>query len=138
MRLSSADPTDAPLIDPSYLSDPEDLQFFFRAMRIVREICAHPVMAEHLAEELEPGADRVGDEVLADEIRLRAGTVYHPVGTCKMGVDDMAVVDPRLRVRGIEGLRVADASIMPEVTGSNTNAPCMMIGERAAALIQNG
>jgi choline dehydrogenase-like flavoprotein len=80
----------------------------------------------------------VGDDVLIDEIRLRAGTVYHPVGTCKMGVDEMAVVDPRLRVRGIEGLRVADASIMPEVTGSNTNAPSMMIGERAAALIQNG
>ncbi len=138
VRLSSADPADAPLIDPAYLSAPEDLAFFFRAMRIVREICAHSVMAEHLAEELEPGADRVGDAVLADEIRLRAGTVYHPVGTCKMGVDDMAVVDPRLRVRGIEGLRVADASIMPEVTGSNTNAPSMMIGERAAALIQNG
>ena len=114
------------------------MQFFLRAMRIVREICAHPVLGDHLAEELEPGADRLSDDVLIDEIRLRAGTVYHPVGTCKMGVDEMAVVDPRLRVRGIEGLRVADASIMPEVTGSNTNAPSMMIGERAAALIQNG
>ena len=138
VRLASADAAHAPLIDPAYLSEPEDVQFFLRAMRIVREICAHPVLGDHLAEELEPGADRLSDDVLIDEIRLRAGTVYHPVGTCKMGVDEMAVVDPRLRVRGIEGLRVADASIMPEVTGSNTNAPSMMIGERAAALIQNG
>jgi choline dehydrogenase len=138
LRLSSADPADAPLIDPAYLSEPEDLHFFFRAMRKVREICAHPVMAEHLAEELEPGVSSATDDELTKEIRLRAGTVYHPVGTCKMGVDAMAVVDPSLRVRGVEGLRVADASIMPEVTGSNTNAPSMMIGERAAALIQNG
>jgi choline dehydrogenase len=138
VRLSSANAADAPLIDPAYLSDPEDLRFFLRAMRLVRDICAHPVLSDHLAEELEPGADRSSDEQLTDEIRLRAGTVYHPVGTCKMGVDEMAVVDPRLRVRGIEGLRIADASIMPEVTGSNTNAPSMMIGERAAALIQNG
>ncbi len=138
VRLSSADPTDAPLIDPAYLSDDEDLRFFPRAMRIVREICAHPLMSEHLGEELEPGADRASDESLAPEVRLRAGTVYHPVGTCKMGIDEMSVVDPRLRVRGIEGLRVADASIMPQVTGGNTNAPSMMIGERAAAFIQNG
>jgi choline dehydrogenase-like flavoprotein len=120
------------------LSEEEDLRFFLRAMRMVREICAHPVMSEHLVAELEPGSDCTSDESLIPEIRLRAGTVYHPVGTCKMGVDDMAVVDPRLRVRGVDGLRVADASIMPQVTGSNTNAPSMMIGERAAALIQNG
>jgi choline dehydrogenase-like flavoprotein len=138
LRLSSGNAADAPLIDPAYLTEPEDREFFPRAIRMVREICAHPVMGDHLVEELEPGAGCVTDEELAPEIRLRAGTVYHPVGTCKMGVDDMAVVDPQLRVRGIEGLRVADASIMPEVTGSNTNAPSMMIGERAAALIQNG
>jgi choline dehydrogenase-like flavoprotein len=93
-------------------------------------------MTEHLGEELTPGSDRASDEELIEEIRLRAGTVYHPVGTCKMGIDDMAVADPSLRVRGIEGLRVVDASIMPQITGSNTNAPSMMIGERAAALIQ--
>ena len=138
LRLSSANAADAPLIDPAYLDAPEDLEFFLRAIPLVREICAHRAMSEHLVEELEPGAERRADSDLVDEIRLRAGTVYHPVGTCKMGVDEMAVVDPQLRVRGIEGLRVADASIMPEVTGSNTNAPSMMIGERAAALIQNG
>ena len=126
----------APHIDPAYLKEPEDLQFFIGAMRKCREICSHPELSEHLAEELAPGADRASDAELIEEIKLRAGTVYHPVGTCKMGVDEMAVVDPRLRVRGIEGLRVVDASIMPEVTGSNTNAPSMMIGERGAALIQ--
>ena len=108
------------------------------ASRKCREICAHAEMAEHLTEELTPGAQRESDAELTEEIRLRAMTVYHPVGSCKMGIDDRAVVDPRLRVRGIEGLRVVDASIMPEITGSNTNAPSMMIGERAAALIQEG
>jgi choline dehydrogenase-like flavoprotein len=136
--LSSADAADAPHIDPAYLKEPEDMQFLLKAIRKCREICSHSEMKEHLAEELTPGPDRASDKELIEEIKLRAGTVYHPVGTCKMGVDDMAVVDPHLRVRGIEGLRVVDASIMPEVTGSNTNAPSMMIGERAAALIQPG
>jgi len=136
LLLRSADAADAPHIDPGYLREPEDMQLLLDAIRKCREICSHPEMAEHLGDELSPGVDRVSDQDLIQEIRLRAGTVYHPVGTCKMGVDEMAVVDPRLRVRGIEGLRVVDASIMPEITGSNTNAPSMMIGERAAALIQ--
>ena len=136
LLLRSANAADAPHIDPAYLSEPEDMQFLLDAIRKCREICSHPDLAEHLGEELAPGADRRSDAELIEEIKLRAGTVYHPVGTCKMGIDDMAVVDPRLRVRGIEGLRVVDASIMPEITGSNTNAPSMMIGERAAALIQ--
>jgi choline dehydrogenase-like flavoprotein len=89
-------------------------------------------------EELAPGAHSQSDEALADEVRLRATTVYHPVGTCRMGKDKDAVVDPLCRVRGIEGLRVADASIMPQITGGNTNAPCIMIGEKAAALIKQG
>jgi choline dehydrogenase-like flavoprotein len=138
LLLDSADAADAPQIDPAYLAEPEDQQFLLDAVRKCREICSHPELAEHLVEEISPGADRATDEALIEEIKLRAGTVYHPVGTCKMGVDDMAVVDPQLRVRGIEGLRVVDASIMPEITGSNTNAPSMMIGERAAALIQEG
>ena len=136
--LQSSDASDAPHIDPAYLKEPEDLQFLIDAIRKCREICSHPEMAQHLGEELAPGADRESDAELTEEIKLRAGTVYHPVGTCKMGIDEMAVVDPRLRVHGIEGLRVVDASIMPEITGSNTNAPSMMIGERAAALIQEG
>ena len=138
VRLTSAHAADAPHIDPAYLKEPEDMRFFLGAIRRCREICNHPELSEHLSEELSPGAERKTDQELTEEIKLRAGTVYHPVGTCKMGVDEMAVVDPYLRVRGIEGLRVVDASIMPTITGSNTNAPSMMIGERAAALIPEG
>ncbi|MFW2387960.1 MAG: GMC family oxidoreductase [Polyangiales bacterium] len=136
VRLNSADASDAPLIDPAFMTEPEDVQFMLDAIRKSREICNHPELADHLVEEISPGAARTSDEELIEDIKLRTGTVYHPVGTCKMGVDEMAVVDPMLRVRGIEGLRVVDASIMPQVTGSNTNAPSMMIGERAATLIQ--
>jgi choline dehydrogenase-like flavoprotein len=136
LLLSSNRPDQTPHIDPHFLEEPEDVQLFLTAIRKCREICAHTEMAEHLREELTPGVERASDAELTEEIRLRATTVYHPGGSCKMGVDEMAVVDPRLKVRGIEGLRVADASIMPQVTGGNTNAPSMMIGERAAALVQ--
>jgi choline dehydrogenase len=135
LLLTSDRPDQEPHIDPAFLKEPEDVKFFLRAIRKCREICAHSAMADHLREELTPGAERTTDEELIEEIKLRATTVYHPVGTCKMGVDDMAVVDPELKVRGIDGLRVADASIMPSVPGGNTNAPSMMVGERAAALI---
>ena len=138
LLLTSNAPDQTPHIDPHFLEEPEDLQLMLTAIRKCREICAHAEMAEHLTEELTPGAQRESDAELTEEIRLRAMTVYHPVGSCKMGIDEMAVVDPKLRVRGIEGLRVADASIMPQVTGGNTNAPSMMIGERAAALVQQG
>ncbi|RLB52067.1 MAG: choline dehydrogenase [Deltaproteobacteria bacterium] len=136
LLLTSNRPAETPHIDPHFLEEPEDLQLLLTAIRKCREICAHAEMAEHLGEELTPGAARASDAELTEEIRLRAMTVYHPVGSCKMGVDEMAVVGPTLKVRGIEGLRVADASIMPHVTGGNTNAPSMMIGERAAALVQ--
>lgn len=136
LLLDSNEPDRAPRIDPAFLTEPADMQLFITAIRKCREICAHPALADHLGDELTPGAKRASDAELVEEIKLRATTVYHPVGTCKMGVDEMAVVDPSLKVRGVDGLRVADASIMPQVTGGNTNAPCMMIGERAAALIQ--
>jgi choline dehydrogenase-like flavoprotein len=135
LLLTSDRPDQKPHIDPAFLKEPEDMQLLIRAIRKSREICAHPIMAEHLREELSPGAQSASEEELIEEIKLRGCTGYHPVGTCKMGVDDMAVVDPRLRVRGLDGLRVADASIMPMVPGGNTNAPSMMIGERAASLI---
>jgi choline dehydrogenase len=134
--LTSKDPNQVPHIDPHFLEEPEDVQLFITAIRKCREICEHPELAEHLREELSPGAQCSTDAEITEQIRLRATTVYHPVGTCKMGVDEMAVVDPTLKVRGIDGLRVADASIMPQVIGGNTNAPSMMIGERAAALVQ--
>jgi choline dehydrogenase-like flavoprotein len=138
LLLTSDRPDQKPHIDPAFLKEPEDMQLLIRAIRKSREICAHPIMAEHLREELSPGAQSASEEELIEEIKLRGCTGYHPVGTCKMGVDDMAVVDPKLRVRGLDGLRVADASIMPTVPGGNTNAPSMMIGERAAALIAEG
>ena len=131
--LESSEPGAAPLIDPHFLEAPEDAQLLMTGIRKTREICA--TMNGHITEELAPGPDRKSDEELSAEVKLRASTVYHPVGTCRMGVDDLAVVDPQLRVRGIGGLRVADASIMPSITGGNTNGPSMMIGERAAALI---
>ena len=135
VRLASADPMAAPLIDPGYLNEPADAEVLLDSMELVREAMASAGIAAEVTDELSPGrvhADRAG---LARELPNRATTVYHPVGSCRMGSDERAVVDPQLRVRGVEGLRVADASIMPTITGGNTNAPSMMIGERAAALM---
>ena len=137
LLLSSDRAEQEPKIDPAFLAAPEDLALLMRGIRKTREICTHPLMAGHVREELSPGASRASDHELVEEIKLRGCTGYHPVGTCKMGVDPLAVVDPNLKVHGVEGLRVADASIMPSVPGGNTNAPCMMIGERAASLIRD-
>ena len=131
VKLLSADPTAAPHIDPHYLEHPDDARFLMEGLKLTREIMASKGLKEHVTGELHPG----NDKDLAAELPNRIHTVYHPVGTCRMGVDDRAVVDPFLRVRGIEGLRVADASIMPSITGGNTNAPAMMIGEKCAELI---
>ena len=135
LRLASSDPTAAPLIDPAYLSDPADARFLLDGMKLVREIMASKRLAGVVTGELLPGLEFGDDAALARELPNRIHTVYHPVGTCRMGSDERAVVDPSLRVRGIEGLRVADASIMPDITGGNTNAPALMIGERCAALM---
>jgi choline dehydrogenase len=135
VRLGSADPTAAPVIDPRYLSDPQDAELLIDGMELIREVMANPAVAGEVSLELSPGADYPDRPALAKELPNRATTVYHPVGTCRMGSDERAVVDPALRVRGIDGLRVADASIMPSITGGNTNAPAMMIGEHAASLI---
>jgi choline dehydrogenase-like flavoprotein len=135
VRLASADPAAAPVIDPAYLSDPDDGELLLDGMELIREVMASKVIAGEISLELSPGADYPGRPALAKELPNRATTVYHPVGTCRMGTDERAVVDPSLRVRGIDGLRVADASIMPSITGGNTNAPAMMIGEHAATLM---
>lgn len=133
--LRSADPRDKPHIDPNYLAEQEDIALLMRGIEMCREIMgANPVQSE-LREEIEPGPAFQGQKLAAD-IPQRVGTVYHPVGTCRMGVGADAVVDPQLRVRGIEGLRVADASIMPSIVGGNTNAPCIMIGEKCADLMR--
>jgi choline dehydrogenase-like flavoprotein len=137
MRLASADPTEAPLIDPSYLAEPDDARFLLDGMKLIREVMASRRLADVVTGELLPGPEFADDAALARELPNRIHTVYHPVGTCRMGAagDARAVVDPTLKVKGVDGLRVADASIMPSITGGNTNAPAMMIGEHAAALI---
>jgi choline dehydrogenase len=136
VRLASADPTAAPLIDPHYLEDPADIRFLVDGIKLVREVMAHPRLKGMVDGELHPGPAMDSDEAILRELPVRIHTVYHPVGTCRMGSDERAVVDPELRVRGVEGLRVADASIMPSITGGNTNAPSLMIGERCAELMQ--
>jgi len=135
IRLASADPLARPLIDANYLATPRDMEALVKGFKLARQVLQQPAFAPHRLQELEPGAAVQSDEQIRDFIRRRAETVYHPVGTCKMGRDAMAVVDPRLRVHGLEGLRVVDASVMPTLIGGNTNAPTTMIAERAADLI---
>ena len=135
VRLASADPLARPLIDANYLATPRDMEALVQGFKQARKVLEQPAFAPHRLQELEPGAAVQSDEQIRDFIRRRAETVYHPVGTCKMGRDAMAVVDARLRVHGLGGLRVVDASIMPTLVGGNTNAPTTMIAERAADLI---
>jgi choline dehydrogenase-like flavoprotein len=137
-RLASADPTAAPLIDPNYLAEQSDIDVLVDGMQLIRETMANKIISDGVEVEIAPGPSYPDRASLTAEVRNRATTVYHPVGTCRMGVDERAVVDPQLRVRGIDGLRVADASIMPSIVGGNTNAASMMIGEHCAALITTG
>jgi choline dehydrogenase len=134
LRLASADPTAAPLIDFQYLADPADLDVLAEGTELVREIFAAPAFQGSVKQETHPGKGLRGQE-LRDAILNRATSVYHGVGTCRMGVDELAVVGPDLKVRGVEALRVCDASIMPSITGGNTNAPSIMIGEMGARLV---
>jgi choline dehydrogenase-like flavoprotein len=132
--LRDADPLSPPRIDPKFLSDERDAALMLKGAKIMRRILESPALAAYRHKELYT-AGVTSDAALMDNIRARADTIYHPVGTCRMGVDDMAVVDPRLRVRGMEALRVVDASIMPTLIGGNTNAPTIMIAEKAADMI---
>jgi len=134
IRLRSADPAEAPIIDPRYFSAPEDLEHFVIGAKLAREIAATAPLAGMIGAEVWPGPAVVSDDALRAYARSNVGTVFHPTGTCKMGVDPDAVVDPQLRVHGLRGLRVADASIMPRIIGGNTNAPTIMIAEKAADL----
>lgn len=136
VRLGSADPAAAPLIDPNYWSDPYDLELSLRGLEMAREILRQPALKPYIAREALPGRDVNSREALFDYACQMAKTDHHPVGTCRMGHDEMAVVDPQLRLRGIDGLRVCDASIMPRINSSNTNAPTIMIGEKASDLIR--
>ncbi|WP_254762218.1 GMC family oxidoreductase [Natrinema marinum] len=137
ITLRSADPFDEPAIDPQYLTADEDLEVLLEGIKLVREILRAAPFDEYRGEEVLPGSDVQSDEGLIEYIRETAETLYHPVGTCKMGDDDMAVVDDRLRVRGLSGLRVVDASVMPTITSGNTDAPTTMIAEKAADFVRN-
>ena len=138
VTLRSADPAAPPRIQPNYLESAADLRTMIAGVRMVRDLMGQPAFHRYRGRELAPGAEARTDRDLEAWLRASAMTTFHPVGTCKMGVDPMAVVDARLRVRGLEGLRVADASIMPIITSGNTNAPAIMIGEKAAELLRGG
>lgn len=134
LRLASTDPTAAPLIDMNYLAEPGDRQVLVEGVEMIREIMASAAFGDNVKAELHPGP-AYDSAALKTEVLNRATTVYHGVGTCRMGVDEGAVVGPDLKVRGVEGLRVADASVMPSIIGGNTNAPSIMIGARCAELV---
>lgn len=138
LRLASSDPTAAPLIDYGFFTDPADVEVLAEGTEMIREIMASAAFGGGVKAEIHPGPDIPNGPELRHALRERSTSVYHGVGTCRMGVDERAVVGPDLKVRGIEGLRVADASIMPSITGGNTNAPCYMIGEKAAEIILGG
>jgi choline dehydrogenase len=135
VRLRSADPFAPPAIIPRYFSDPRDLQVLASAIGRMRSLASRPSLARVISGEIRPGPKNGNRAALIGSIRSKAGTAFHPVGTCRMGSDGDSVVDLSLRVRGVEGLRVADASIVPALMNANTNAAAMMVGERAAALL---
>ena len=136
VTLKSADPRVSPSIDPNFLGDPYDLDRSIDCVKVGQEIMAQPAMARYVSNEFMPGARVKTRAEYEDYVRKCARSGYHPVGTCKMGQDEMAVVDPKLKVYGVDGLRVADSSIMPRLVSGNTNAPSIMIGERASDFIR--
>jgi choline dehydrogenase len=135
IHITSSDPGNPPAINFNFLSDEDDRTKLLAGMRIVRDWVNAPAMDDFRGEEIGPGPALQKDDELLDWVKRTAETTYHPVGTCKMGSDPMAVVDDQLKVHGLQGLRVADASIMPTLTSGNTNAPSIMIGEKAATMI---
>jgi choline dehydrogenase len=135
LRLRSSDPSESPILDPGYLSDPRDVALLVEGLRLARRIGAAQALGPFRGEELAPGAGVQGEAALRQYIAGTASTMWHPVGTCRMGEDDDAVVNSELRVRGLERLRVVDASVMPTITSANTNAPTIMIAEKASDLI---
>ena len=136
IRINSPDPRDKPSIRPNYLTADTDRQIAANALKLTRKIVGAPAMEKYQPEEYLPGPQVATDEDLARAAGDIATTIFHPVGTCKMGSDDQAVVDDRLRLRGLGGLRIADASIMPTITSGNTNSPTIMIAEKAAVMMK--
>jgi choline dehydrogenase len=136
VKLRSTDPTAKPRILTNTLSEPEDVAALVQGVKLAREWAATEPLASALSREIYPGPEVQGDEEIEADARRRVDLIYHPVGTCRMGEGEDAVVDPELRVRGIDGLRVVDASVFPVIPGGNTNAPTIMVAERAADLIK--
>jgi choline dehydrogenase len=132
----SPDPYEAPAMQPNYLATDYDRRIMVAGARLARQLAATPSLAPYVAEEYQPGAAVAGDEEILDAVRKHGSSGYHPCGTCRMGKDALAVVDPRLRVRGVEALRVVDASVMPMLVSGNTNAATLMIAEKAADLVR--
>ncbi|MEO0343432.1 MAG: GMC family oxidoreductase N-terminal domain-containing protein [Pseudomonadota bacterium] len=137
LELTSANMDDHPKIHPNYLATDKDCRTIVSGIKVARKIAEFDPLRNHITEEYAPGPDvkKDDDDAILDWARKTSVTIYHPTGTCKMGKDPMAVVDERLRVKGVEGLRVADASIMPQIVSGNTNAPCIMIGEKASDMV---
>jgi choline dehydrogenase-like flavoprotein len=136
VRLQSSDPAKAPLIDPNYLQDPMDREMSIRGLKLTQEILSQSPLKDYILAERLPGPDVKTDEDYFNFISEHSKTSHHCAGTCRMGVDDAAVVDPRLKFNGLSGLRIVDNSIMPTVISSNTNAAAIMIGEKAADMIK--
>jgi choline dehydrogenase len=136
IRLKSPRPDDAPIIVPNYLATETDRRTIVDGLKLGRQLLATPHMQRFITEEFLPGGRVASDAEMLEHARTRGGTVYHPTSTCRMGIDPAAVVDPQLRVHGIGGLRVVDASVMPTVVSGNTNAAAIMIGEKAADLLR--
>jgi choline dehydrogenase-like flavoprotein len=136
VQLASADPMAAPLIDPNFLGEADDMRRLVRGFKIMRGILSQSALAGYGGRELAASADAKSDEQIEAFIRSRADTIYHPAGSCRMGNGALDVVDAKLQVRGVTGLRVVDASIMPRLVSGNTNAPTIMIAEKAADMIK--
>jgi choline dehydrogenase len=136
LRLRSADPRWRPAIDPNYYDDPRDFDAIIAGLRTVQDIARQPAIAKYLDKPFKPtNLDEITDDELAEHVRELTQTLYHPVGTCAMGTGENAVVDPELKVHGVDNLRVVDASVMPVVPRGNTNAPTIMVAEKAASHI---
>lgn len=136
LRLASSDPAAAPLIDPAFLKDPDDMARMVRGFKVTRHLLQQDALTRYGGRESPSSASARSDAQIEQFIRNFADTIYHPVGTCRMGQDELAVVDARLRVHGVAGLRVVDASAMPSVVGGNTNAPVIMMAEKAADMMR--
>jgi choline dehydrogenase-like flavoprotein len=135
VRLADSDPTSMPLINPNFVGDERDLKAAVESVRAIRKVMAQPSLIDVIEQEIDPGPNAQSDTEIGDWIKSAVTTMFHPVGTCRMGKDDRAVVDARLRVKGVDGLRVIDASIMPNITSGNTNAPTQALARHASAML---